>query len=235
MQRYFLYKINNKYEISKDDLHHIFNVMRMKQKDNIEVVYDDRAYLAEVCLEYPFFKIIKPIEENTELCNDVTLIFSLAKGDKIDFVIQKATELGVSHIILVQTERSVVKMDKEDFIKKADRYNKIAKEAAEQSLRLKLPTIEGVYKLNGLSKNIKSTLNYVAYEKEAGDTSISFSELKVKQDVSILIGPEGGLSEKEILLLNEMGFKNVSLGKRILRTETAAVYALSVIANLLEK
>ena len=98
-----------------------------------------------------------------------------------------------------------------------------------------LPSFLGVFNLKNLPKEVYSDLNYVAYEKDAGDTSSSFSNLEKGKSVTILVGPEGGFSNQEIEQLVEKGFIRTSLGKRILRAETAAIYALSVIGYLLER
>ena len=174
------------------------------------------------------------IPSDSELPSDVTLFFALAKGDKIEFVIQKATELGVKRIVLLKTERSVVKFDDKSIEHKLERFNKIAKEASEQSHRVVIPEIVGPVDIRKIPSEYLSDINLLAYEKEAGSTVNSFERLEKGKSVSIMIGPEGGFSKEEVLLLQDK-FALISLGKRILRTETAAVYALSVIGYLLEK
>ena len=158
----------------------------------------------------------------------------LSKGDKNDFVVQKATELGVSKIVFVSSKRCVVKYDGKDVDKKIARFVKIAKEAAEQCHRLIVPEIAGPFNVDQLGRVASEEARFVAYEEES-QHSPSFTISGDENSVGIFIGPEGGIEEKEVKLLNEFGFKNISLGNRILRTETAAVYALSVIANQLEK
>ena len=148
---------------------------------------------------------------------------------------QKATELGVRKVALIASERTVVKYDEKDIDKKLVRFNKIMKEASEQSHRIILPALLGIFNLKNLPKEVFSDLNYVAYEKDANDTSGAFSNLSKGKSISILIGPEGGFSEQEINHLTNQGFIRTSLGKRILRAETAAIYSLSVIGYLLEK
>ena len=108
------------------------------------------------------------------------------------------------------------------------------KEASEQSHRLIVPEFLGVFNLKKLPKEAFSDINYVAYEKDASDVNNSFANLTKGKSVSILIGPEGGFSEQEIALVTSQGFIRTSLGKRILRAETAAIYALSVLGYLLE-
>ena len=236
MQRYFA-SIDNQYfvHLSQDDEHHVLHVMRMKKGDEIEVVDSQKVYLCRIDNTNPLtISMIHEIANDVEISEDVTLLFALTKGDKIDLVLQKATELGVKKVALIQSKRTVVKYDNKDLEKKANRFQKIMKEASEQSHRLIVPTFLGVYNLKNLPKVAFSDLNYVAYEKDANDIDNSFKGLSKGKSISILIGPEGGFSTQEIEQVCKEGFIRTSLGKRILRAETAAIYALSVIGYLLE-
>ena len=237
MQRYFSNIDNNFFvHFTPDDEHHILHVMRMKKGDEIEVVSDGKVFLCRIDNLHPLeVSVIHEIENDVELKECITLLFDLTKGDKIDLVLQKATELGVKKVALIESERTVVKYEGKDIDKKLARFNKIMKEASEQSHRLVVPELLGIYNLKNLPKEIFSDINYVAYEKDANDISGAFSKLEKGKSISILIGPEGGFSEQEINRLTEQGFIRTSLGKRILRAETAAIYALSVIGYLLEK
>ena len=238
MQRYFSLS-KEQIEISINDIHHILHVMRGRIGDFFEVVFNEKIYTMEITSLNPFEYQIRDINSfNNELTNKITLIYALSKGDKNEFVIQKATELGVSKIVLVSSRRSVVKMSQDDFDKKKIRYQKIIKEASEQSKRNVLPEIVGLYSLDKLPKEVMSNINLVAYEEDSGSTKGTFAILdNVKNDesISIVIGSEGGIDKEELNYLNNNGFKNISLGKRILRTESAAVYALSVISFMLER
>ena len=237
MQRYFADINNGVVSLSKDDAFHLLKVMRARINEEIEVVDKDHgAYLAVVKSLDPLrIEVQEPILKNNELKSDVTLFFGLAKLDKMELVIQKATELGAKKVVLFQGKRSVVKFDESDFKRKESRYLAIAKEAAEQCHREYIPEIKFVKSIKDI-KNDLCELNLFAYELEAGKTS-GFAKLFEKEykSVSIIIGPEGGFDVKEADELKEMGFVNVSLGKRILRCETAAIYALSVLAFNLEK
>lgn len=239
MQRYFASIKNNKVILDDGDIHHLLNVVRMKKGERIEVVFEEKLHICEILSTNPLdIEVMEVSPIDSEISNHVTIFFALAKGDKIDFVIQKATELGAKRIVLMKTSRCVVKYDDKDFAKKLVRFEKIAKEASEQSHRLITPEIVGVVDINNIPQELMSDINYVGYEKDAGDTSVSFEELynvDKNKSVSIFIGPEGGFSTQEIEKLKSMGVKSISLGKRILRCETAAVYALSVIGYLLEK
>ena len=128
-------------------------------------------------------------------------------------------------------------MSNDDFNRKKVRFEKILKEASEQSRRNIIPELIGVIPITNIPNDLLEDINLVAYEEDASDTSNTFELLKniKNESVSILIGSEGGIDKKELEALNKQGFKNISLGKRILRTETAAVYALSVIGFMLER
>ena len=237
MQRYFANIINNQAFLSKEDAFHLLTVMRAKKGDNIEIVHEQKAYLAIVESINPLVVLIQePILKNSELKAEVNLFFALAKSDKIELVIQKATELGASKITLFQGKRSVVKFTENDFERKLARFTSIATSASEQCHREKIPEITYIKSIDDIKKEDLSELNLFAYELEAGNTN-KLDELLAKeyQSISVIIGPEGGFDLAEAKKLNELGFKNISLGKRILRCETAAIYALSVIAFSLEK
>ena len=238
MQRYFGRILGNNAILGDDDVFHLTRVMRARVGEKIEVVSDGQVYLCQVKRFKPLqIEIIEKIKENNELKNRVILIASLIKGEKMDLVLQKATELGVHEIILVQTERSVVKYKPEEKQVKIERFNKILKEAAEQSKRSKIPRLDLIVKYDRI-KDVDADVKMIAYEGEEG-SSISFTKMveniKPKQSIAILIGPEGGFSLKEVEIAEDLGFNKISLGRRILRAETASFYALSVIANFLER
>ena len=237
MQRYFAKLLDSEHiKLEPEDEHHILHVMRMKKDDEIEVVANDTLFLCRIESTNPLnIYIVHQIDSDVEFNVDVTLLFALTKGDRTDLVVQKATELGVKRIALIQSERTVVKYEEKDIAKKCARYEKIMKEASEQSHRLLVPQMMGVFNLKKLPKEVFSDLNYVAYEKDANDTSGMFANFDRNKSMTILVGPEGGFSEEEINALVKQGFIRTSLGKRILRAETAAIYALSVIGYLLER
>ena len=237
MQRYFASLIDKEHvKLEPEDEHHLLHVMRMRQGDEIEVVANGVLYLCNIGSANPLtIYAVHEIETDVELNVNVTLLFALTKGDRTDLVVQKATELGVKRIALIQSERTVVRYEEKDIAKKCARYQKIMKEASEQSHRLIVPEMMGIFNLKKLPKEVFSDLNYVGYEKDASDVNGMFANFDKKKSITSLIGPEGGFSEEEINNLVKQGFIRTSLGKRILRAETAAMYALSVIGYLLEK
>ena len=237
MQRYFIDLKDHNVIFTQDDIFHITKVMRGKIGDHIEVVDNltHQTFLAVIAELNPLKAVIQePILNNSELDKEVTLFFALAKSDKIEFVIQKATELGAKRVVLFQGKRSVVKFSNDDFNRKLNRYNAIAKEASEQCHRQYIPEIIYIDNLKKIEGYL-CDLNLFAYELEANKPNLIEELDKTTKSVSIIIGPEGGFDESEAEYLTSLNFRPVSLGKRILRCETAAVYALSVISYLLEK
>lgn len=236
MQRYFVKGNIENIIFENDDVFHMRKVMRLKENDQVEVVLDGAVYLAQIKAIDPFeVEVIEKVDENRELSNDITLLYCLPKGDKLDLVIQKATEIGVRSIIGVISSRTIVHIDAKDKNKKIDRYNRIIKEASEQSKRSIMPVFKDIISYKEINKFV-SQYNFIAYEKESLNKSSLFDYLtnvKPHESISILVGAEGGFSPQEVELANEYGFKNVSLGKLILRSETAAIYFMSVLSFML--
>lgn len=238
MQRFFNSTDNEMSPLSKEDEHHLLSVMRAQKGEQIEIVINGECFLFQIESLKPFkLKTIKKIDVARELENDLTLYYCLVKKDKADLVIQKAVELGVKEIVLVQSERSIVRLKREDFSKKLERYQSIARAAAMQSKRLIIPEVKKIMYLKDFSKSDCKTHNFIANENVSGSTK-NFKSLleKIKpgESISLLIGPEGGFTQGEIDKMNKLGFINISLGKRILRSETAAISALSIAAFILE-
>lgn len=238
MQKYFInenIELNKSFKIESSDQHHIEKVMRNKNGDQIICV--DLKHIQYLCsIENVQEGTILPIEKldiNNELDVEVTLVYALPKGDKFEFILQKACELGVHHIIPLSSKRCVVKLTKDKFNKKLPRYQKILKEASEQSGRNRIPSIEEVKTIKELKPYLKD-YNLVAYEETAkqhehGELFHTLQQLKAGDQLLIIVGCEGGFDESEIQELNEMGVKCCSLGNRILRSETAPLYLMSVI------
>ncbi len=238
MQRYFGSIVDHKVLLNNDDIHHLLKVMRVHINDEIEVVSDEIPFLCVIKSLKPLEIVVKKqIHEKRELDNKVTLICALLKGDKLNFVLQKATELGVYEIVLLASDRTIIKSKDFDSSHKLERYNRILKEASEQCHRNKIPLMYRLISIDDLGK-IKGDVKMIAYEQEAGKTDSFFAQIKKigKDDrVNIVIGPEGGFTDKEIEIAKNNGYVPVSLGRRILRAETASLYALSVISAFLER
>jgi 16S rRNA (uracil1498-N3)-methyltransferase len=242
MQRYFIEEQgnNDQINISGDDHHHIVRVMRMKSGDEIICVMPDGksaiCQIAKITDENVVANVVKWEEGSSELPVHVVIASGLPKGDKLELIIQKGTELGAYEFVPFTASRSVVKWDGKKAAKKIERWQKIAKEAAEQSHRSWVPTVTepvSVKELINLSGEFKHKL--IAYEEEAreGESSVlasTLAKLSAGDKLLIVFGPEGGLTSAEVSLLKEHGFVSCGLGPRILRTETAPLYALSAVS-----
>lgn len=229
---------NNDIVIIGDDVNHIINVLRMKKTDEIQICNQDTGdnYNAEI-VNYSKneveCKIISKINETTESNVHITLFQGIPKFEKMELIIQKNTEVGIKSIVPVIMERTVVKLDEKIASKKLERWQKIAEIVAKQSMRDIIPQIGNITKLKDIDTTEFDAV-LVAYENEEHNmlkTELQKLERKIKSNnsseqqynIAIVIGPEGGISEKELVMLAEKNAKFVSLGKRILRTETAGV------------
>jgi 16S rRNA (uracil1498-N3)-methyltransferase len=243
VQRYFVKQPANhegRLIIDEEDRHHIVKVMRMQIGDEIFCVDTEGKQavcrLAEITDESVVADVVQWIDESPEIPITITIASGLPKGDKLELIIQKGTELGAHQFLPFTAARSVVKWDEKKAAKKVERWQKIAKEAAEQSHRAVLPEVISpvTFKaLLGKSKDFDYKL--VAFEEESrrGEGSVFSSALKqIKQGESLLLvfGPEGGLAEEEVKQLKDHGFDLCGLGPRILRTETAPLYTLAAIS-----
>lgn len=229
---------NNDIVIIGDDVNHIINVLRMKKTDKVQICNQDTGdnYNAEIVNYYKNeveCKIISKINETTESNVHITLFQGIPKFEKMELIIQKNTEVGIKSIVPVIMERTVVKLDEKIASKKLERWQKIAEIAAKQSMRDIIPQIGNITKLKDIDTTEFDAV-LVAYENEEHNmlkTELQKLERKIKSNnsseqqynIAIVIGPEGGISEKELVMLAEKNAKFVSLGKRILRTETAGV------------
>lgn len=229
MQRYFAKDFKEKPILQDSDIHHIKNVMRMKALDEIEVLYDNKVYLCQIVSTSPLeFNILSVKEEENKLSTDITIAIGLVKEQKMDLILQKLTELGVNKIIPVAMERSIIRLDKERFNKKKIRWESICKEASEQSHRSTIPIIEDIMSINDLTK-IDVDLKLVASTKEKNNLFNNYLQSNEKcAKIIMVIGPEGGISEREEDILNANGYTSVSFGSLIFRVETAAIYAASI-------
>lgn len=228
MQRYFSNKkIDNKLELNLDDLYHIKTVMRMKDNELIEVVYNGTLYICRINLNSNMVCIDHEIKNNNDDF-DVTLIIPLLKETKMDLIMQKATELGVSKIIPIETERSVIKIDNNKFEKKRERWQKICKEASEQSKRINIPIVEKIASFDTLKTLEGVKLVCSTTEKQKKLKNILQTQDKCAKLV-LAIGPEGGFTALEENTFVSCGFEKVSLGNRIMRVETVPLFLLSII------
>lgn len=226
--------------ITGSDVNHIRNVLRMRPGEKIRVSSESRDYFCEIAELGDAFVQADILDEeapNTELPSKILLFQALPKGDRMEYVIQKAVELGVHEIIPVDMKYCVVKLDEKKAKNKVRRWQAISESAAKQSKRSRIPLVQPVMSFREAAAAAASCdLFIVPYENERGmkATAAALDKVSCNQTISVMIGPEGGFSEEEIEALRESA-EVVSLGKRILRTDTAAICAMSMLMLELEK
>ena len=220
-------KIGDEIIIQGNDFHHMKNALRLTDGDEVRVVIDGVIYICSLSFqEDRAIAHIQNVEEKSyESPLKVHLYQGILKGDHMDYVLQKATELGVTKISPLETERTIVRLNENKYRKRKKRYEKIVEEAAKQSKRTVIPEIGGICQL----KDITEDFVICGYEKDqSGNLREIIREIDQKE-IAIVIGPEGGFSEEEIKLLREKGAKIADFGPRILRGETAPIFLLSVL------
>lgn len=233
MARFFIDKVLGKeLIINGPDATHISRSLRMQIGDEITIcdnnATDHLCIIKKIDKTEVFLKILKSFPCPNEPNIDVTLYQALPKSDKMDLIVQKTVELGINRIVPVLTKRCVSRPDKKSFDKKLLRWQKISEEAAKQSRRGRIPKIESLLNLEDAAKDsCKSQCSMVFYElhgKKIGDIIEN-----IPKKISLFIGPEGGFSSDEISMLSSYNVVSATLGRRILRTETAPIAALSII------
>ncbi len=232
----------NKLTIVGDDVNHMKNVLRMKEGEHFSAA-DENGMCYECAVEtlekhQITAEILESYEGKAELSSKLYLFQGLPKSDKMELIIQKAVELGAYEIVPVATKRAIVKLDAKKEASKLKRWQAIAEGAAKQSGRVIIPTISEV-KTYGEALQMAQNLdvNIIPYECARGmeGTREIFSNIKRGMSVGIFIGPEGGWEESEVDKAKELGVQPVTLGRRILRTETAGLTTLSILMYLLEE
>ena len=225
MQQYFVSETlspGDEINLDKDILYHLVKVLRKDSSYTFRIV-DQSGSIFHASLSGKDTCLIKEkLDEDNELSCDITCILSLIKSDKLELCIQKLVELGVKRIVLYDARRSIMKIKDE---KKLQRLSKIALEAAEQSHRNIVPQVLMPIGIKQM-KDYMSEKNYICYESER-----NIADIPSSSSITYIIGPEGGFEDKEYKQICALGFESISLGKRILRAETAALYMTSVIVS----
>lgn len=232
----------DKIRIEGGDVNHMKNVLRMKLHEKAEISDgESRTYLCEVEAyeeDVAVLHILEEMEADTEPASKLYLFQGLPKSDKMELIVQKAVELGVYQVIPVAMKRSVVRLDDKKAAKKADRWNSIAESAAKQAGRSRIPevTMPLSYK-EALKMAEELDVTLLPYELAGGMevTREVIRQIKCGQSVGIFIGPEGGFEPEEVDAAVSMGAKVITLGRRILRTETAGLATLAVLMFELEQ
>jgi 16S rRNA (uracil1498-N3)-methyltransferase len=235
MQRYFIVPSQIAGDIiiiTGDDVHHIRTVMRNRVGDVIVCCmfgFDYRVEIAEITSSSIYCTMIERFPSLGEPKVQVTLAQGLPKGEKIEWILQKGTELGAAKFLPFSSTRTIVKIDAKKAEKKQDRWSKIVKEAAEQAHRGKIPKVLLPVGWKGVLGEIsKYDLSLIAYEKEAQALTKVLGSTSANS-ILLIIGPEGGFSEQEVAEATEHGAIPITLGSRILRTETAAISLLTCV------
>ena len=244
MYRFFVEKeqIGEKtIRIIGSDVNHIRNVLRMKPGEEILISDGEKKeYHCEIKTldpEYVEALIMFVKEEGLELPSKVYLFQGLPKNDKMELIIQKAVELGVYAVVPVATKRAVVKLDDKKEAKKLVRWQSISASAAKQAKRLIIPEVMPVMSFKeAVAFSQTMDVRLIPYElaENMAYTRQVLSQIKPGQSIGIFIGPEGGFAEEEVELALNSGMETITLGKRILRTETAGMTVLSILMYLLE-
>ena len=224
------------------DYNHIKNVLRMRTGEVVSISdgasgREYRCHIVDIGEEKVHLRLDFIKEADVELPVRITLFQGIPKSDKMDLIIEKCTELGVTEIVPVETARSVVKLDEKKAEKRREHWQGKAEAAAKQSKRAIIPEIRGIVGMNeALDMAADSGLRLIPYElaENFQKTRDIISEVKPGERIAVFIGPEGGFSEEEIARAEGRGFVPISLGRRILRTETAALVLLSWLIYLFE-
>ncbi|MCR5794152.1 MAG: 16S rRNA (uracil(1498)-N(3))-methyltransferase, partial [Solobacterium sp.] len=223
--------VGAEYKLNEAQEHHAKNVLRLNN-ETVRLVYEGEAYLAHCTLSQSRFKVTVTAKDETvnEPAAEVILAPALIMRDKFELVLQKAAELGATRIVPFTSSRCIIRVKQEKKEKQRDRWEKILTEASQQCKRNRIPVLDEICRFADLKK-VAADVRIAAYEA-AGVQAQRIPDLYDPQkSVMVVIGPEGGFSEEEIEELKDAGFACVTLGSRILRAETAAMYALSVIAE----
>lgn len=232
---------NEQITITGTDVNHIKNVLRMEAGETVlisnRVDKDYYCKILSVSSNEVVAQILSVKEESTELPARLILFQGLPKSDKMELIIQKAVELGVYEINPVETKRTVVKLDKKKEESKLRRWQAVSESAAKQSGRIMIPKVNPVLPFReaiACSKELDMVLIPFEHARGMVETKEVLSHIKPGMRVGIFIGPEGGFEDFEVALAQDNGAKEITLGKRILRTETAGLAILSVLAFQLE-
>lgn len=227
--------------IEDSDVNHMKNVLRMKVGESVEISDGNNLkYLCQVSSyeeDRAILEILEKMEADTELASRLYLFQGLPKSDKMELIVQKAVELGAYEVIPVATKRAVVKLDEKKAAKKVERWNSIAESAAKQAGRSRIPQVADVVTFKeALEIAQKLDVRLIPYELAEGmeQARAVVRAIKSGQSVGIFIGPEGGFEQSEVEEAVEMGVTPITLGRRILRTETAGLAVLAILMFELE-
>lgn len=237
MHRFFIPQLySEEMYIEGVDARHISKVLRMQPREKLQIVSDDGvsavAEIASIDRERVYVRCLAKLAESHEPQVKLVLAQGLTKGEKMDFIVQKAVEMGAYSVVPVAMEHSVVRLEGAKAAKKVERWQKIAESAAKQSKRDIIPQVQPVQSMAQMLADNNFQTKIIAYECEdkiSLKAALQAAEAGGIQKLLLIIGPEGGISEHELELAKAAGAVPVSLGRRILRAETAGLVAISAI------
>ncbi len=235
MQQYFsVSKKDNTLYLNNDELNHIKNVMRMKENDEVIIVYEDKSYICTLnkdLLSANIKEEFKSLKDSSKFIVYVPLL----SEDKMSFILQHGTELGITDFIVVEYEHCKYKLPKKDYEKKLTRWNKIIKEASEQSYRIKKPSLEKIINVKDIESICNVNILCSLDKSNVKHICKVLTSKNLNDTISLVFGPEGGLSKSEEEMLVKKGFIKTSLGENVLRTETVPLMIASIIKYLKEE
>lgn len=227
--------VGQDYVFTREQAHHARDVVRLNH-ETVRLVSNEKAYFGECYQKNGDF--IAHIEKEDPRFNEssvsVTIAMALIRKEKFELVLQKAAELGAVRVVPFESSRCVVHSKKEKAARQKQRWQDILKESSQQCKRNNIPVLTDVIPFSQLH-SVKSEINVAAYENAYGKSLFLSDVIHPSSSVTIAIGPEGGFSEREMDELNQMGYQSITLGSRILRAETAAIYSLSICSETGEK
>lgn len=228
MQQYFgVSKKDNTLLLNQNDLNHIKTVMRMKEDDEIIVVYENKSYICSLNKDLMSANIKEIFKEYKEK-NNFKVYVPLLSEEKMSFILQHGTELGITEFVVVMYSHCKYKLPKKDFDKKLIRWNKILKEAAEQSYRLEKPKLEKIIEIKDIESDANVNILCSLDKNNVKQLTDVLTLDNCSDTMNIVFGPEGGLSNIEEDILVEKGYTKTSLGDDVLRTETVPLMIASI-------
>ncbi|MCI7083726.1 MAG: 16S rRNA (uracil(1498)-N(3))-methyltransferase [Tenericutes bacterium] len=228
MQQYFgVSKKDNTLLLNQNDLNHIKTVMRMKENDEIIVVYENKSYICSLNKDLMSANIKEIFKEYKEK-NNFKVYVPLLSEEKMSFILQHGTELGIMEFVVVMYSHCKYKLPKKDFDKKLIRWNKILKEAAEQSYRLEKPKLEKIIEIKDIESDANVNILCSLDKNNVKQLTDVLTLDNCSDTMNIVFGPEGGLSNIEEDILVEKGYTKTSLGDDVLRTETVPLMIASI-------
>lgn len=228
MQQYFgVSKKDNTLLLNQNDLNHIKTVMRMKENDEIIVVYENKSYICSLNKDLMSANIKEIFKEYKEK-NNFKVYVPLLSEEKMSFILQHGTELGITEFVVVMYSHCKYRLPKKDFDKKLIRWNKILKEAAEQSYRLEKPKLEKITEIKDIESDANVNILCSLDKNNVKRLTDVLTLDNCSDTMNIVFGPEGGLSNIEEDILVEKGYTKTSLGDDVLRTETVPLMIASI-------